>query len=339
MNVWRSAAGSKKALCIAILGKIGTGKSSLINTLFGEQLSVEGQTLYAVTETTESITLMINAVRVTLWDTPGLKDPFSDGEETIRSMREACSIRDIDLFVYCTRFDQTRLSWDDIDCIRDITRGFGDEMWERALIALTFANEVGVPASCETSLQEYFQARESKWKGALHQVIKESVNLPAIKIDSIPIVATGYRDVPLPDGRNWFVDFWTACLSQANYITLPALVSVVHDQVQGTEGQTTVANAIVQQLAKLGHCIDLESEAETPQWLDTATFPARFARGITYTWDYLKSSVFSVTGVADYGATTLASITPMQNPAIIRETAVASGSRGMSNMHACTLIA
>jgi ABC-type dipeptide/oligopeptide/nickel transport system ATPase subunit len=274
INAWVD---KSKSLRIVIFGKTGAGKSSLINTLFEEQMAKEGNTLYAETKVvssyTKMITLTVNDVHVTLWDTPGFKDPFSDGEETIKNIRDNCDIHDIDLFVYCIRFDQTRLGQDDVDCIRDITKAFGDKIWKRALFTLTFANQAKIPPSSKIqNIQEYFQSREREWREGLHQLLKMNVNvgeIPVGKIDSIPVVATGYRDLPLPDGRNWFAHFWEACLLQVKIATMPALIRATGDRVKGETERAITARIVGLRLQEIGDRIAQElSEAEFMDYSD-----------------------------------------------------------------------
>ena len=261
-----------KSLRVLVFGKMGTGKSSLINTLFDEQVAKEGDTLYAETKVvcsyTRMITLIVNGVHITLWDTPGLKDPFSDGKETIKEIGDKCGIDDIDLFVYCTRFDQTRLGQEDFDCIRDITKAFGDGIWKRAMFALTFANQASIPGSSKTqNLQEYFQSREKEWREGLHRVIRDNMNpssgeLSVGRIDAIPVIPTGYRDQPLPGGTNWFVNFWAACLSQVKFFTIPALIRAASDRVQSKLERAITARIVGQRVAEVGDHIRQELEAE-----------------------------------------------------------------------------
>ena len=329
INVWVD---KSKSLRIVIFGKTGAGKSSLINTLFEEQRAKEGGTLYAETKVvssyTKMITLTVNDVYVTLWDTPGFKDPFSDGEETIKNIRDNCGIHDIDLFVYCTRFDQTRLGQDDVDCIRDITKAFGAGIWKRALFALTFANQAKIPPSSKTqNIREYFQSREKEWREGLHQLLKMNVNIreiPIGKIDSIPVVATGYRDLPLPDGRNWFAHFWEACLLQVKIATMPALIRATGDRVKGETERAITARIVGLRLQEIGDRIAQElSEAEftddsdelpqvvaTAQWSDLlmeaiqqanrgVSLEEQFTRGVGNTLaQYKTTGLLLVAGVA-----------------------------------------
>ena len=204
---------SSKSLHIAVFGMAGTGKSSLINTLLCEQVATEGDTLDVETKAIDSYTKtinlvkVVNGVRVTLWDTPGSLDPKCQLKE----------IDHIDLLVYCINFNQSRLGWGEVDYIQHITNAFGDEIWKRALFALTFGNMATLPLYNKTqSFREYFQSRKEEWRKTLHQIVKKSVKFNhgeiSSNIDDIPVVVTGYKDFPLPDDSYWFTDFWEACL-------------------------------------------------------------------------------------------------------------------------------
>ena len=252
-----------KSLNILIFGKIGTGKSSLINTLLKEQVAEEGEGIYSKTKAVESYTrtirpieTIINNVRVTLWDTPGLRDPFTDGKKTLNAISNVCG--NVDLFLFCTRLDQTRLCQDDVDAIRDLTAALGENIWKRAIFALTFANKTH-PSSGGPNA-EYLQAREAEWKRGLRDLVRAQVE--NINPSTIPVISTGYKEEPLPGGREWFIRFWEACLTRVSYNSLPALLRVNKDGWLDPETRHRIASRVIaHRLKEIGdnieHDIDL----------------------------------------------------------------------------------
>ena len=259
------------SLRIFIFGKTGVGKSSLINTLLGKKIAEEGESIhsqtravtpYAEKRSIKTLHVTVEDVNVTLWDSPGLKDPDTDEKQTLQDIQDNC--RDVDVFVYCTSLTQTRIGQDEFDCIRDITSAFGGAIWKRALFALTFANETRVPPSSQATLQEHFLSREREWKEALHRVIQDNVKpeeMPIGKIQSIPVVPTGYRGRPLPGGREWFTDFWAACLLRVNFVSIPALIRATSGA--NCKAQRVITARIVgQRIAEIGGELDIALEEE-----------------------------------------------------------------------------
>ena len=289
VNVWVAQG---KSLRIVFFGKTGTGKSSLINSLFGKVVAKEGSSIYAQTTDvkcyTETITVIVDDVRVTLWDTPGLKDPLSDGKKTIKEIQDKC-LPNVDLFVYCTKFDQ-RLGQDDVDCIQDITNAFGAKIWKRTVFALTFANGTSVPRSENKTLEEYFISREREWETGLRNMLKDSsvnpAELPIGKINTIPVVPTGYGDESIPGGRQWFTDFWIACLKQVDINSIPSFIRATGEQADRAatnkildqrihfatedEDYTMTGRMIGHRLALLADKIEKEHVAEKGQALQMA---------------------------------------------------------------------
>lgn len=261
---------TSNSVCIVLFGKIGAGKSSLVNTLFKKQLAKEGGRLYSETKvvhchsklrririTFRQTQFVQNGVRVTLWDTPGLKDPFAElsDSELLKDIDEKCDIHNgVDLLVFCMCFNHKRLEDGDVDCIRAVTNVFGDKIWNKALFAFTFANQASPSDSAN------IKKRGEEWKEILDRSMKDivKVDIKDSEIRSIPVIPTGYGTENLPEG--WLTEFWRACLSQVNFFNIPALYLSTGDQIQIEVEPDDTAEVLGLRLAKIGDNVQQELE-------------------------------------------------------------------------------
>ena len=261
-----------RGLRIFVFGKTGVGKSSLINTLFGKKIAEEGEDIYsqtrAVTSYTEQRSIKtvhetIEGVNVTMWDSPGLKDPQTDESQTLKDIKENC--QDIDIFVYCTSLTQTRIGQDEYDSIMNLTHVLGNGIWRRGLIALTFANEVRPSPSSHATAEEYFRKRVSDWGDALRNAIRKAgVNDKIVK--EVSVIPTSYRELPLPDntGADWFSAFWSTCLNRTRFVSLPALLQIKRGPLLETPTTSRVLSSriVAERLREIGDDIERERERE-----------------------------------------------------------------------------
>ena len=228
----------RKSLRIFVFGKPGVGKSSLINTLLGIDRAKEGASLYLQTKGTESFTecrstsvqLTINDVEVTIWDSPGLKYPYNDVKLIIEEIQKNC--KDIDIFIYCIQFTQIKITQYDFDLILALSNSLGHEIWDKALIALTFANNVCLPPSSQDSLQEHFRKCISGWSEALRYAITKA-GVKKENAEAVPIIPASYRDIPLPAGtteEDWISVFWRECLQRSSFLSLPAILQLQREK-------------------------------------------------------------------------------------------------------------
>ena len=91
-----------KRFRIMVTGRVGQGKSTLVNNLFGKEVATEGDGPRSVTHGIQSFTEYIRGVKVTLIDTPGFNDPkWSD----LHTVTEIGKVGSIDLILFCVRMD------------------------------------------------------------------------------------------------------------------------------------------------------------------------------------------------------------------------------------------
>ena len=236
----------KTSITISCVGKLGTGKSALINGIVGRKIAKESSS--AFTETA-AITLFEEAiqinekreVRIKIWDTPGLGDGFNCNEEEYVKKLAIC-VAQSDLLLYCLDM-RRRMERSDIEEIQRLTKYAGIEIWRNAVFALTFANKV-VPEDEAEDTSIYFQAVLKSWEDAIQRVLEEKVQLPRDIVDEVSIVPTGYMKHSPPDRQEWFNPFWKTAFARTKTSAQPTLLQINIDRcttsttyVQATESQ------------------------------------------------------------------------------------------------------
>ena len=204
---------NNNSVSIAVVGRAGTGKSALINSLIGFEEAPEGHTLTQETMDVRRYHLVVNGIKVTIYDTPGLQDGLDkDIDDCIRKIQK-CS--EVDLILFCVNMDKRRMRPEDELTIIALTKAFGEDVWKHALITLTFGNKVKPPMGGKNheECEKYFQSKLSEWENEVKQcLVKCKVSSDIVK--AIPVVPTGDPEdvTSIPDRPDWLSLFWVKCL-------------------------------------------------------------------------------------------------------------------------------
>ena len=147
-------------------------------------------------------------MKVTVFDTPGLADGYGKEEEYLRNIEKKVT-GPCDVFIFCTEMNSPRIRQDDIDTIQTLTETFSPQLWEHALVALTFANEVHPRKNADVTEIEYFNGRMLDFKEKITDVILKA-GVPEQVVTKVPFVATGDLSEPrLPGISDWKTNFWS----------------------------------------------------------------------------------------------------------------------------------
>ena len=142
----------RRGISILIVGKTGSGKSSLVNGIVGMELCKAGYGPESVTYVLEpySATVRKEGVEenVTVWDSPGLGDGQSDKHQYVEALREI--VPEVDLLVYCIRMDQALDDDDKKALVTCLDLNKSSKIWEHSVVALTFANQITFPYTCQS---------------------------------------------------------------------------------------------------------------------------------------------------------------------------------------------
>ena len=221
---------------LLIVGKTGQGKSTLINSIIEleEVVAKEGAGANHCTTTSESYYYcgVVPGVKVTLIDTPGLRDIQGKEEGYIRQMRKECP--EVSLVLFCKKLND-RLTIDDKVAIQKLRQAFGDGFWERIVFIITFANnddcEIHDERDEDDPALEPPDNDNDAWSKLSKERFVHRVELYAeamrneLNLDhATAIIPAGTNKKPrrrpdqnpmrLPDRENWLHDLLQVCYDQ-----------------------------------------------------------------------------------------------------------------------------
>ena len=141
-------------ISLMVIGETGTGKSTLINNFLGLtdpsnavglddaiRGAREGDDGESVTESIRSFKAEKNGIEITCFDTPGFEDTNKISPETIIAKMSAETNKIFDLLLFCIKYE---IGMRVKDChsrmIRDITKAFKSDIWQRAVFVITMVN-------------------------------------------------------------------------------------------------------------------------------------------------------------------------------------------------------
>ena len=143
LQAWKESA-QEKPLRLLVCGLGGVGKSTLVNRLLkleeGNRAKVGrsgGATTIDVSEYESSIE---RGLKVRFFYPPGFIDVNHPDEGIVATILEKTESK-LDLFLYCISLSHpTRVQQSDASAFQLLTRSLGSEIWNKAVIVLTFAN-------------------------------------------------------------------------------------------------------------------------------------------------------------------------------------------------------
>ncbi|NCS00830.1 MAG: hypothetical protein GPJ06_01040 [Microcystis aeruginosa G13-11] len=174
-----------------LVGRTGVGKSSTINSLMGREIAPVGE-FEPETKVVKAYPAPPNAIiPYRIYDTPGLCDADGDNEKYLKLIHAQIK-EPIDCLWFVTQLDDSRVRTDEIDTIRHTTSAFGKDIWKRAVIVFTRADNVK-----HEKFENTFSERTRLIRDEIAKEIGKKIAL------EIPSVAITNESEKTPDGKLW----------------------------------------------------------------------------------------------------------------------------------------
>ncbi|MEU7755884.1 GTPase [Micromonospora sp. NPDC049171] len=186
------------------MGRTGVGKSSIINSVVGTTVAETGK-YRPTTAKIERYDAKYRESTMVLIDTPGFGDAGWDrsNDERYLALIEQ-EAGEIDLVLFVTKLDDTRVERSEYDTLGALTKQFGHELWDRAVVVLTRADKF--------TRRDYPEELAQR-SAALREEMVKVIGDRAHRIPFVPVTNTRERN---PDRSRWMARLWLAMLERVS---------------------------------------------------------------------------------------------------------------------------
>ncbi len=234
-----------KEMSILIVGKTGSGKSTFINSVFGEKVATEKRGVVPQEhDVLERHQRNINGIDITFYDTRGLCDHEVSNKEFVTKLSQYQKIQ-FDLVLICINITE-RIDRGMITAINDISNVFDDKFWRHSIILLTFTNRFELELKDddddidENTMANYIHSEVKD----VCEIMRKDLNHVAMDVfNKVPFVNIGRirkgkekKDRKLSTSDDWVNDVLTCCIRRCSQQTRPSMMKIAAMCVGNTIG-------------------------------------------------------------------------------------------------------
>uniref|UniRef100_A0A1X7TDX1 AIG1-type G domain-containing protein n=1 Tax=Amphimedon queenslandica TaxID=400682 RepID=A0A1X7TDX1_AMPQE len=195
---------------ILVIGPTGAGKSTLINSMFGEDVAEVGHGAAAITTEVKKYEGGYKEVKISIYDTVGFGDP--GGKSGHRILLDIAKKGKFDLILICSQLGGRA----DRGMFLELASMLHKEMWKRTVVVLTQADRLDSLGSVgNIELAEEFKKQKKLYKECISSFLSKSVKKEVL--EKIPYCIAGLKaEKKLPTTEDWLKQLWDRCIDRSS---------------------------------------------------------------------------------------------------------------------------
>ncbi|GJQ10726.1 hypothetical protein GpartN1_g2517.t1 [Galdieria partita] len=195
---------STRSVNILVIGKKGSGKTTLINSLLGQQLGSHTDAFRVGTSSIEQVLVKLQATDTSICfiDTPGFDDIVSSFP-SLDNIMDYIRNRPIHAVLYVERLMDSRFTPFSWKLAETLTKKLGSKIWRKVIIVFTCGY---VFPPIEYSYEEFVKTRAMSLRHIIRDAIDDQeLQLPVAISETSKLCPTNAQGLRLlPDGTAWF---------------------------------------------------------------------------------------------------------------------------------------